>query len=250
VKIAKKETPLVAASPSEQKKLSETAAKFSEEDLTRFLQLSLDLFTDLQASLQPRLHLEMGLLRMVHAGKLQSIEEALASVAGPSSGTQGGGGGRAPRPAADPSIGRSSAPQTQTAPSPVQATAPVPAAPTSGDLRSKLHATFVETKQMLIADAVEHSAMTESGSELIITTPKIYTLYFKEAAFDAAVKRILGRPVKITIKTGEAQAAPMTPAAPRADEARERAMANPEVQRFQELFPDSQVRTVRNLREN
>ena len=30
------------------------------------------------ASSQPRLHLEMGLLRMVHAGKLQSIEEALA----------------------------------------------------------------------------------------------------------------------------------------------------------------------------
>ena len=29
-----------------------------------------------------------------------------------------------------------------------------------------------------------------------------------------------------------------------------RALANPEVKRFQEMFPDSQVRTVRNLRDN
>ena len=44
---------------------------FSEEDLTRYLQLTLDLFKDLQFSLQPRLHLEIGLLRLVQAGKLR-----------------------------------------------------------------------------------------------------------------------------------------------------------------------------------
>jgi DNA polymerase III subunit gamma/tau len=71
---------LVAASPNERDKLSQTAGQFSEEDLTRYLQLALDLFKDLQASLQPRLHLEMGLLRMVHAGRLVSIEEALAGI--------------------------------------------------------------------------------------------------------------------------------------------------------------------------
>ena len=48
----------------------EIAAQFSEEDLTRYLQLSLDLFKDLQKSLQPRLHLEIGLLRLVHAGRI------------------------------------------------------------------------------------------------------------------------------------------------------------------------------------
>jgi DNA polymerase III subunit gamma/tau len=35
---------LVAASESQRQKLAETAARFSEEDLTRYLQLSLDLF--------------------------------------------------------------------------------------------------------------------------------------------------------------------------------------------------------------
>src|SRR5207244_517940 len=73
-------TRLVAASPAEQRRLAESAAQFSEEDLTRHLQLTLDLFRDLQSSLQPRLHLEIGLLRLVHAGKLQPIEEALAGL--------------------------------------------------------------------------------------------------------------------------------------------------------------------------
>src|SRR6516162_8485221 len=45
---------LIAASPAERQRLSNRAAQFSEEDLTRYVQLSLDLFSDLQASLQPR----------------------------------------------------------------------------------------------------------------------------------------------------------------------------------------------------
>ncbi len=92
-------TRLIAASPAEQRKLAETAARFSEEDLTRYLQMSLELFTDLQASLQPRLHLEIGLLRMVHAGKLQSIEEAIAGLGS-------SGGGPAPAPQKTPPVSR------------------------------------------------------------------------------------------------------------------------------------------------
>ena len=69
-------------------KLAEIAAQFSEEDLTRYLQLSLDLFRDLQFSLQPRFHLEIGLVRLVQAGRLLPIEQALAGL------------GPAPRPAA------------------------------------------------------------------------------------------------------------------------------------------------------
>ena len=82
VKIAGVVTRLVAASPPEQEALGKVGAQFTEEDLTRYLRLSLDLFRDLQSSLQPRLHLELGLLRLVHAGKLQSIEEAIAGIGG------------------------------------------------------------------------------------------------------------------------------------------------------------------------
>ncbi len=47
---------------AEQARMREIAAEFTEEDLTRYLQLTLDMFKDLQFSLQPRLHLEIGLL--------------------------------------------------------------------------------------------------------------------------------------------------------------------------------------------
>ena len=69
-KISGADSRLVTASPAERAEMARIAAAFSEEDLTRYLQLALDLFRDLQFSLQPRFHLEIGLLKMVQAGKL------------------------------------------------------------------------------------------------------------------------------------------------------------------------------------
>src|SRR5580693_2414022 len=82
-KISGADSRLVTASPSERAEMARIAAAFSEEDLTRYLQLTLDLFSDLQSSLQPRFHLEIGLLKMIQAGKLISIEEALGSIGTP-----------------------------------------------------------------------------------------------------------------------------------------------------------------------
>src|SRR5271169_4370213 len=79
-RITGKRTALIPASESEQQALLETALRFSEEDLTRYLNLTLDLYKALQFSLQPRLHLELGLIKLVQAGRLQSIEEALAGL--------------------------------------------------------------------------------------------------------------------------------------------------------------------------
>jgi DNA polymerase III subunit gamma/tau len=254
-------TRLVAASPAEQTKLSATAAQFSEEDLTRYLQLALDLFGDLQASLQPRLHLEIGLLRMVHAGKLQSIEEAIASL---------GPAGSPPSPSkAPPVVGRSSSSaadlrsgssetvgrgSTSTAAPRSGSEAPASTL-VDGDLRSRLHAALIESKQLHIADALEHSEVSESPNDVLVTTSKMYSMYLKQAGFEAAVLKTLGRPIRITIKIGEpAVGQAVSPAGstpkPQTDEAAQRALANPEVQRFQEMFPDSQVRTVRNLSDN
>ncbi len=232
VKIAGGETRLVAASQAEQQNLAEAAAPFSEDDLTRYLQLSLDLFRDLQSSLQPRLHLEMGLLRMVQAGRLVPIEEALANLAS---------GGTAPRAGAPP----------KPAPPAGVPSKPAPAVlPTPGDLRSRLHAALLEAKLTHVADALEHSELAESPNELVFTTPKMYQLYLKQAEFEAAAKRIAGRPVRVTIKIGDAApAAPVAPAPKREDEATARALSHPVVKRFKDVFEDAQVRTVRNLKD-
>jgi DNA polymerase III subunit gamma/tau len=79
-RIAGPETRLIAASAAQRNKLAEIAAAFSEEDLTRYLNLTLELFRDLQFSLQPRFHLEIGLVRLVQAGRLLPIEQALATL--------------------------------------------------------------------------------------------------------------------------------------------------------------------------
>jgi hypothetical protein len=52
----------------------------------------------------------------------------------------------------------------------------------------------------------------------------------------------------VKVADGAANPAPATP--PAQDEIAARALAHPEVQKFQELFPGSQVRKVRDLREN
>jgi hypothetical protein len=125
------------------------------------------------------------------------------------------------------------------------------------DLRSRLHAALTEAKLPHMADALEHSELAESPNELVFTTPRMYQLFLKQAEFEALAKKLTGRPVRVTIKVGEpAQAAvpapkPIVETASRpADEAATRALAHPEVKRFQELFPGAQVRTVRNLKDN
>ena len=240
VRIAKGPSSLVAASPAEQEGLAKAAARFSEEDLTRHLKLSLDLFGELQESLQPRFHLEVGLLRLVHAGKLGSIEEALASL----------GSGPAPPP-------------VRSAPTPAvppRAAEPRASAPVTGDLRSRLHAALIEEKKDHLADAVEHCDVAETPNEIIFTTAKMYQLFLKDAALEAAVRQVLGASKRITIKIGEAAAPPPPSSTSLAGpvkskipgmegEAAERALSHPEVKRFQEVFPSAQVRAVRNLKE-
>ena len=136
---------------------------------------------------------------------------------------------------------------------PQQVIAPPVRSIEGGDLRSRLHAALLEAKLTHVADALEHSELAESPNELVFTTPKMYQLYLKQTEFEAAAKRIAGRPVRVTIKIGDParQAAPAAAAPKKSeDEATTRALAHPEVKRFQEVFPGAQVRTVRNLKDN
>ena len=73
---------LIAATPEQRPGLERAAAAFSEEDLTRYFQILLDTDDDLRRKPDPRLHLEMGLLRMVNAARLAPLEEVLAEMRG------------------------------------------------------------------------------------------------------------------------------------------------------------------------
>jgi len=234
VRIAGPGSRLVAASDREQQRLAEIAASFSEEDLTRYLQLTLDLFRDLQFSLQPRLHMEIGLLKLVHAGRLAPIEEALAALTG----------------AAVDAPARTQAQVGASRPQSPLRTAPAAAAPRASDWRERLHAALLEGGHTFLADAVEHSRITESENELQFETAREFALALQDKEVQKAVHRLAGRPLKIAVKIGEPPPASEAASADnKEDEAAQRAFSHPEVQRFRQMFPGSQVRAVRNLKD-
>jgi DNA polymerase III subunit gamma/tau len=233
-KVAGPNTRLIAASTHEQERLAEVANGFSEEDLTRYLQLTLDLFKDLQFSLQPRLHLEIGLLRLIQAGKLVSIEQALSDLG------SGGSPQLPPRKPSTPPPTRSAAPPTPNPQPPIPASAQ--------PWKDRLHAAAVEFGMQTTADAIEHSQIVESGGKLNFVTPDDYRLFMNEKDILKIIQKVAGSQMRFEITYGTPQATGAPLAKPK-DDVSERALAHPEVRRFQELFPDAQVRQVRNLKQ-
>jgi len=228
-KVAGANTRLIGASTREQERLAQIAAGFSEEDLTRYLQLTLDLFKDLQTSLQPRLHLEVGLLRLVQAGKLLPIEEAIAGLGN-------AGGSPPPKPVppkpAPPKISVSQSLPQQT-----------------GPWKDRLHSALLELGMQFTADAVEHSQITESNGELLFAAPEEFHLALNGKDILKVVQKVAGRPMRVKVTAGTADVVEPPKARAPQDDVADRALSHPEVRRFQETFPDAQVRVVRNLKE-
>lgn len=119
---------LIAATRPELQRLVEIAETFSERDLTRYLNISLELFSQLQHSLQPRFHIELGLLRLIEAGRMATLEQAISALrrlddsipqgdgdgpASPTRSTSGSSaGGSVSRPSATASAMSASAPSS------------------------------------------------------------------------------------------------------------------------------------------
>ncbi|MDR3717653.1 MAG: DNA polymerase III subunit gamma/tau, partial [Bryobacteraceae bacterium] len=252
-----KPTRLIAAGDIEQAHLREIAAKFTEEDLTRWLQLSIDIYGQLQYSLQPRLHLELGLLRLVHAGRLKPIEDALRElqanekprVAAPAPYTARSAPAAYPpaRPQAAPAYSRPAA----AAPAP--RSTPPAATPAGDTLRDKLVALLEQKTARMALDAVRNSDIVESPGAVEFVTTKVQSMGLRGADFEKIVAQAAGHGVKVKITLTEtataAANAASAAASAEADAASKRALADPAVQRFQELFPDSKVRGVRDLKE-
>jgi DNA polymerase-3 subunit gamma/tau len=81
---------LIAAPADQRLRLKQASQSFSEEDLTRFFQILLHTDDDIRKKPDARLHLEMGLLRMVNAARLAPLEEILAELDGGTSSSPGG----------------------------------------------------------------------------------------------------------------------------------------------------------------
>ncbi|HKV05739.1 MAG TPA: DNA polymerase III subunit gamma/tau [Candidatus Acidoferrales bacterium] len=152
---------LIAAPAEERARLAEQAAHFDEEDLTRFFSILLATDDDLRRKPDPRLHLELGLLKLINARRLAPLEELLAELqseareaprtaakppatpqrgmlagksVSPSSSAAGAAAQMAPDPApsralANPNPPAADAPEATTAFSRPATAAPIPASP-------------------------------------------------------------------------------------------------------------------------
>jgi DNA polymerase III subunit gamma/tau len=80
-KVAGAESHLLQISPEERQRVGRVAEMFTEEDLTRFLQIMLRTHNELGYKQEQRFHLELGLLKLVHAQRMLPLEQILSGAA-------------------------------------------------------------------------------------------------------------------------------------------------------------------------
>jgi DNA polymerase-3 subunit gamma/tau len=141
-KLGGEQTELLQISADERARAARTAQLFTEEELTRNLQIVLRTFDDLNYRQEQRFHLELGLLKLIHAQRLLPIEELLSSV----------GAARSASPASAPaSMSRPAATPARTAAVSASAAAPAhsPFGPSEGGGGFNPRTTQAESKRAL-----------------------------------------------------------------------------------------------------
>lgn len=111
-KVAGGDSPLLQVSADERARVAQLAERFSEEDLARYLAIMLRTHDDLGYRQEQRFHLELGVMKMVHAQRLLPLEQLLSNAPLPARSPVG-----APqRSATVPSIAASAQPAAPRAP--------------------------------------------------------------------------------------------------------------------------------------
>ena len=80
-KVAGEDSALLQISSDERARVARVAQQFSEEDLARFLQIMLRTFDELGYRQEQRFHLELGVLKLVHAQRILPLEQMLSQAA-------------------------------------------------------------------------------------------------------------------------------------------------------------------------
>jgi len=315
-KVAGSDSPVLQVSSDERARLARVAERFSEEDLARFMQIMLRTHGELGYKREQRFHLELGLLKLVHAQRLLPLEELLSGEAGksgasPVSARSGPATSRATAPAVGrpsvasrsasepgPSPSRSPSASRFGVPSPFEAdrsrkggpkaevqqgqaeplhVPPDPASESamvtastatavalegaddsqaSNDevsaeaVRNAVLAALEEAGHEMLAHNLEEGQWLLKGSELSVKVGISQVLIDvalgpePKRVIQAALSKASDRPLKFKMISGAVPVAkPPAPRPANGAGARNRAMADPVVQRMQEKF-GAEIRTV------
>jgi len=279
-KLDGEQTELLQISADERARAARTALLFTEEELTRNLQIVMRTFDDLNYRQEQRFHLELGLLKLIHAQRLLPIEELLSSVAG------GAGARAATAPSAARAGGaitaaKSAAPHVapnEAVPFPIPAVHAAAlesaAPPTEGALakapeiveasenglrvehiREAVVAALATGGHASAAQLLGAGEWALNGASVHVSAPGVGKKMLSLTVNAAAEKIIrqelqrLGAPGRFTVSAGAGAGAAVVaaPVAP-AGSVQETALAHPLVKQAQEIFK-AEVRSVVDLRQ-
>jgi len=205
-KLGGEQTELLQISADERARAARTALLFTEEELTRNLQIVLRTFDELNYRQEQRFHLELGLLKLIHAQRLLPLEELLSGVA---SGARGHATASGARPAA-------SAPRTAPVSAPPQAPAPSSSPFASGGWGAtatpKQSAPVEMTRTAPVAEAVAPPAVAPSRQTMPFPVASGQA-GFAETLTEGALAKQADDNRSAAVPVREKQAAPGAPAA-------------------------------------
>ncbi|MYC65934.1 MAG: DNA polymerase III subunit gamma/tau [Acidobacteriia bacterium] len=256
MKVAGHDTRLVSSGHAEREAAKDWIEAFSQDDLNRYVQILLSLYQDLQSSTHQRFRLEVGLLKLVHAGRLAPIEEVLSGL------TKGAPSPRRIDAEAGPPAEVSSSPPTAVAPPGGAASVPAPeaASPAAGFLEELVRALRDAQNESLV-DAVRACRVDREERVVTVHVPDDWfaTLDLQKPVLEAAVAAVIGAKPDVRLVAAEAdrQGEPRPSGSSRnsgaassvgADDISTRALSDPAVQAFTERF-QGRVTNVVDLRE-
>jgi DNA polymerase III subunit gamma/tau len=170
-KVAGDDSSLLQISSDERARVGRVASQFSEEDLARFLQIMLRTFDELGYRQEQRFHLELGVLKLVHAQRILPLEQILSQAAGETHKSTEAQRAPALRPStvtassAAPALG--AAPRQQSPVSPFEADRARKGRSSDPEMSGASAAVQAQTSATATAVAVEESHTTEDPGTIL-----------------------------------------------------------------------------------
>ena len=265
------ESPLLQVPDDQRRQLGELAGLFSEEDLSRFFNILLRTESEMRYSLVPRFHLELALMKLVHARRLSSIESLLGGLSGSGLPEKISNSPRAAavtparsatatapklrtgsfdRVPADASV-QAPPPGAETTAAPAETSPALPATPASEDGRLAAIKTSVYSQSNFLGSCLEHLSgfRIEDGQVDFIFAQKdsffadLLKSREQQETLRTVCTQVLGQPVRICVRLNEQAGVART----ERPNARARAERDPGVDAFRKKF-DGTVVDVKDLK--
>jgi DNA polymerase-3 subunit gamma/tau len=250
------------AAESEREALRALAPLFSHEDLMRAFDVLTKAEYDIRASLQPRYHLELALLRWVHLRRLVPLSDIIQGIDKGGSGTRPASAAPPARPVAKPPTSNAATVRAieaarATTASPAAAAAPASPAPLPtappASLKDAFLAEIQKTKKLFYGTVIAQAQRIDVQNDCVVLTFGPQHRVFKQQLeqsrpwLEELATRLAGRPISVVSADGGGSAAPRpadaargaSPATSEADKQtalKQRAMADSGVQAMLDVF--------------